>query len=128
MIMTGTKKMASAIAFGLGMILLLATIASLFVAFLARLTTMNDSTLSSIILVFAIISMLVAGFVAGVKAKTKGWLVGSLTGLSFALLILLFQYLGFGKSLAKDSILYHIGYIAASTIGGIIGVNTTKKE
>ncbi|WP_416827446.1 TIGR04086 family membrane protein [Ectobacillus polymachus] len=125
--MTETKKITTAIMFGLGMILLLAAITSFFVALLAKLTTISDSTLSIIIFVCAIISMAIAGIIAGIKAKGKGWIVGSLTGVSFTILVFLINYLGFSKGISSGGLLYHIGCIGASTMGGIIGVNTVKK-
>jgi putative membrane protein (TIGR04086 family) len=126
--MTGTKKLSIAVLFGLGTILLLATVASFCIALLAKMTQLSDSTLIIVVFVLTLISMLISGFVSGVKAKMKGWLAGGSTGLMFSLLVFLVNYLGYSEPLSKENMLYHLGLIAASTIGGIFGVNTAKKE
>lgn len=126
--MTGTKKLTIAVLFGLGTLLLLASLISFCIAMLAKLTSINDSTLIIIVFVLALLSMLIAGFVSGMKAKIKGWLAGAATGLMFLFLVFLINYLGYSETLSKESLMYHLGLIAASTIGGIFGVNNAKKE
>ncbi|WP_028402911.1 TIGR04086 family membrane protein [Ectobacillus panaciterrae] len=126
--MTGTKKLSAAILFGLGTILLLATVVSFCIALLAKLTKISDSSLIIVVFILTLLSMLISGFVSGAKAKMKGWLAGGSTGILFSFLVFLVNYLGYSQPLSKENMLYHLGLIAASTIGGIFGVNTSKKE
>ncbi|MFD3449382.1 TIGR04086 family membrane protein [Microbacteriaceae bacterium 4G12] len=126
--MDGTKKITVAVLFGLGTLLLLASLTSLCMALLLKITKINESSLVITIFVFALISMLVAGFVSGVKAKVKGWLVGGTTGVAYSFLVFLVNYLGYSQSLSSENMLYHAGLIATSMIGGIFGVNVAKKE
>ncbi|MDG4655397.1 TIGR04086 family membrane protein [Ectobacillus antri] len=126
--MSGTKKLSTAVLFGLSTVLVLAAIASFGIALLAKLTNISDSSLVVIIFILAIISMLASGFVSGMKAKMKGWLAGGATGIFFSLFVFLINYLGYSQGLSKESMVYHLGLIAASTIGGIFGVNTANKN
>ncbi|MFX3624534.1 MAG: TIGR04086 family membrane protein [Ectobacillus sp.] len=126
--MSGTKKLSTAVLFGLGTILLLASFTSFLMALLAKVTDIKDSTLFIMISVLAVVSMLASGFVSGLKAKMKGWLAGGFTGLLFSLIVFLVNYLGYSEALSKENMLYHLGLIAASTVGGIFGVNMSKKE
>ena len=62
-------------------------------------------------------------FISGGKAKEKGWMIGALTAVCFSLIILLFQYLGFGKTFTSGQLLFHLGFLGVSMLGGIFGVN-----
>ncbi|CAG9612632.1 TIGR04086 family membrane protein [Bacillus sp. AFS018417] len=125
--MDGTKKLSIAVGFGIVTLLIFACLASIIIALLLKFTNINEGTLSIALFVLAIVSTIIAGFVAGVKAQGKGWFVGGSTGVVFAILVFLVNYLGFSSALSKVQLLYQLVIIAASTIGGILGVNIGKR-
>ncbi|MGG0273888.1 TIGR04086 family membrane protein [Bacillus rhizoplanae] len=125
--MDGTKKLSIAVGFGIVTLLIFACLASIVIALLLKFTNINEGTLSIALFVLAIVSTIIAGFVAGVKAQGKGWFVGGSTGVVFAILVFLVNYLGFSSALSKVQLLYQLVIIAASTIGGILGVNIGKR-
>lgn len=124
--MDGTRKLSIAVGFGIVTLLIFACLASIIIALLLKFTNINERTLSIALLVLAIVSTVIAGFVAGVKAQGKGWFVGGSTGVVFAILVFLVNYLGFSSALSNVQLLYQLVLIAASTIGGILGVNIGK--
>ncbi|EMA6341789.1 TIGR04086 family membrane protein [Bacillus cytotoxicus] len=124
--MDGSKKFSIAIGAGIITILILASITSMIIALLLKFTNINEGTLAITIFILALLSMLIAGFIAGKKAQGRGWLVGVTTGLTFAILVFLIHYLGFSQTLSNSQLLYQLALIGASTLGGILGVNTTK--
>ncbi|HDR7517825.1 TIGR04086 family membrane protein [Bacillus mobilis] len=126
--MDGTKKLSTAIGFGIITLLLLATIISMVMALLLKFTDMNEGTLAVTIFILALLSMLISGFTAGKKAQGKGWLVGFTTGLTFAILVFLVNYLGFSQTLSNSQLLYQLALMGASTLGGIFGVNMSKQN
>ncbi|HDR6308868.1 TPA: TIGR04086 family membrane protein [Bacillus cereus] len=126
--MDGTKKLSTAIGFGIITLLILATIISMVMALLLKFTDMNEGTLAVTIFILALLSMLISGFTAGKKAQGKGWLVGFTTGLTFAILIFLVNYLGFSQTLSNSQLLYQLALMGASTLGGIFGVNMSKQN
>lgn len=126
--MDGTKKLSTAIGFGIITLLILATIISMVMALLLKFTDMNEGTLAVTIFVLALLSMLISGFTAGKKAQGKGWLVGFTTGLTFAILVFLVNYLGFSQTLSNSQLLYQLALMGASTLGGIFGVNMSKQN
>lgn len=126
-VVDGTKKLCIAISFGIITLLLLACLASMVVALLLKFTNIHESTLVITLFVLAILSTLFSGFIAGMKSQGKGWLVGSLTGLTFSCLVFLVNYLGFSHGLSNSQLLYQLALIAASTTGGIFGVNLAKR-
>ncbi len=69
--MDGTKKLSTAIGFGIITLLILASITSMVMALLLKFTNMNESTLTVTILILALLSMLMSGFIAGKKHKGK---------------------------------------------------------
>lgn len=123
----GTKKLSVAIGFGIVTLLILACVASMLIALLLKFTNINEGTLNITLFVLAILSTFVAGFIAGIKAHGKGWLVGLTTGLTFTILVFLVNYLGFSHALSTSQLLYQLALMGASTIGGIFGVNLGKR-
>ncbi|MGG3518934.1 TIGR04086 family membrane protein [Bacillus pseudomycoides] len=125
--MDGTKKLSTAIGFGIITLLIFASVTSMVIALLLKFTNISEGTLTVTLFILAILSMLISGFVAGKKAQGKGWLVGLTTGLTFTILVFLVSYLGFSNSLSKSQLLYQLALMGASTLGGIFGVNMTKR-
>lgn len=126
--MNGTKKLSTAIGFGIVILLILATVTSMIMALLLKFTDMNEGTLAVTIFILALLSMLISGFTAGKKAQGKGWLVGFSTGLTFTILVFLVNYLGFSQTLSNSQLLYQLALMGASTLGGIFGVNMSKQN
>ncbi|PFF08680.1 TIGR04086 family membrane protein [Bacillus cereus] len=126
--MDGTKKLSTAIGFGIVTLLFLATVTSMIMALLLKFTDMNEGTLAVTIFILALLSMLISGFTAGKKAQGKGWLVGFTTGLTFTILVFLVNYLGFSQTLSNSQLLYQLALMGASTLGGIFGVNMSKQN
>lgn len=98
-------------------------IASLLLALLLRFTTFNDPTLSWLAFAVGLIALFFGGFVAGIKGKAKGWVIGGITGIGFTLLTFFVQYLGYHQGFSLEQSLHHSGYILAALFGGVIGVN-----
>ena len=68
----GTKKLSSAIGFGIITLLILASITSMIMALLLKFTNINEGTLVIIIFIIALsIYALLSGFIAGEKAKKR---------------------------------------------------------
>ncbi|MGE0992381.1 TIGR04086 family membrane protein [Bacillus sp. GMa5/2] len=126
--MDGTKKLSTAIGFGIVTLLILASITSMIMALLLKFTNINEGTLTVTIFILALLSMLMSGFIAGKKAQEKGWLVGLTTGLTFTILVFLVNYLGFSQTLSNSQLLYQLALMGASTLGGIFGVNMSKQS
>lgn len=125
--MEGTKRLSIAVGFGIVALLIFACMTSLFIAILLKFTDINEGVLSIVVMVLAILFMLISGFIAGAKAQGRGWFVGAITGLTFFILVFLINYLGYDKPLSNEQLLYQLALIAASTIGGIFGVNLAKR-
>ncbi|PEF42228.1 TIGR04086 family membrane protein [Bacillus wiedmannii] len=126
--MDGTKKLSTAIGFGIITLLIFASIISMVMALLLKFTDMTEETLAVTIFILALLSMLISGFTAGKKAQGKGWLVGFTTGLTFAILVFLVNYLGFSQTLSNSQLLYQLALMGVSTLGGIFGVNMSKQN
>ena len=126
--MDGTKKLSTAIGFGIVTLLILASITSMIMALLLKFTNINEGTLTVTIFILALLSMLMSGFTDGKKAQGKGWLVGFTTGLTFTILVFLVNYLGFSQTLSNSQLLYQLALMGASTLGGIFGVNMSKQS
>lgn len=108
----------------LGLIIL----ASIVLAGLLRFTPLNEPHISWIALGIGFIALFIGGLVAGAKSKTKGWIIGAITGAGFTLFIFAIQYLFYEQAFSLEQTLHHFGYILAAIVGGILGVNTIIQE
>lgn len=108
----------------LGLILGTSVILALFLKF----TSLNESTLSWITLGLGVITLFIGGLVAGLKGKSKGWVIGGIVGLGFTLFVFLVQYLGYEQAFTKEQSLHHLGYLIAAVVGGVFGVNSVVAE
>lgn len=117
-----------ALLYGWIVVLGLVLISSIILAFFLRFTSFNEPTLSWITLSVGLISLFIGGFIAGLKGRVKGWLIGAIVGIGFTLFTFLIQYLGYQQSFTMNQSIHHIGYIVAALMGGIVGVNLVVPE
>lgn len=111
------------ILYGWIIILGLTLIASFLLALLLKFSSFNEPTLSWVTLIIGLISLFIGGFVAGIKGKAKGWVVGVITGIGFTLFTFLVQYLGYQQGFSLQQMVHHTAYIGAALLGGVVGVN-----
>ncbi|KKE80540.1 TIGR04086 family membrane protein [Oceanobacillus caeni] len=117
------KQLFHALLFGWITVLGLILISSVIIAFLLKVTSLDENLLSWIALVIGILSLFIGGLITGLKGKAKGWIVGAITGIGFTVFTFLVQYLGYQQGFSMEQSLHHIGFIFAAVIGGVIGVN-----
>ncbi|WP_085991803.1 TIGR04086 family membrane protein [Oceanobacillus senegalensis] len=117
------RQLFHGLLFGWIVVLSLILVSSIIIAFLLRVTSLEESLLSWIALVIGILSLFVGGLISGLKGKTKGWIIGGLTGVGFTVFTFLVQYLGYQQGFSLEQTLHHLGYIFAALAGGVIGVN-----
>jgi len=122
------KNSFSAILYGVITTFIIVLTFSIVLSLLLRFTSIQESSLTWIIVALSFLALFIGGFVSGGKGKQKGWLVGASTGLLFTLLVFLVQFLGYQNSFSIEQIAYHIGYIIVALLGGVIGVNTAGKR
>ncbi|MBA2873624.1 TIGR04086 family membrane protein [Thermaerobacillus caldiproteolyticus] len=121
-------RLGKAIVYGIVTIFLLAAIVSFFLSLMMKFTSIEESSLTWMIFTSSLLSMFIGGFVAGGKGKEKGWLMGGATGVLFTVIVLLFQFLGLEQSFSLKQWLYHLGFLAAAMLGGVLGVNITASR
>ncbi|SDK51700.1 TIGR04086 family membrane protein [Sediminibacillus albus] len=100
--------------------------ASLILSILLKFTKFGASALDLTTLSISVAALFIGGLVAGIKGKEKGWILGSLTGLGFIIFILLYQYLGYGSGISFAQFIHYAGFLAASLVGGMLGVNISS--
>ncbi|MCZ0702367.1 putative membrane protein (TIGR04086 family) [Natronobacillus azotifigens] len=122
------KNRSTALLYGWITILALLIVASLFFAVLLRFTSISESTIRLFTTLTGLLILLIGALVAGVKAKEKGWIIGVVISLGFSLFIYLYQYLGYQQHFTVEQLLYHGGFLLASILGAVIGVNIGDKQ
>src|SRR5690606_1556554 len=119
------RKLGVAMVYGVVAIFLIVIVSSLLISLLLKFTSLQESSISWVILGASFVALFVGGFVSGGKGKEKGWLIGGGTGLLYSMIVFLVQFLGYDASFTAEQIMYHAGFLAAAIIGGIFGVNMT---
>ncbi|MBB6451894.1 putative membrane protein (TIGR04086 family) [Salirhabdus euzebyi] len=122
-----TKRL-TALLYGWVTIFLFMLISSFILALFIRYTELSSSTLAWLTLGLGLLYLFAGGFLAGVKGKDKGWLLGGITGIGYSLFIFLYQYLAHDQIFQGDQWLYHGLFLVAAIFGGIIGVNMSNSE
>ncbi|MGX1430103.1 putative membrane protein (TIGR04086 family) [Cytobacillus horneckiae] len=122
-----SKALGTSILYGIIAIFTLAIVCSFLFAIILRFTSLQESSVQYVITAISFIALFTGGFISGGKGKQKGWLLGGLTGLIYAIIIFLFQYLGFDKLFNGEQLVYFICYILIAMMGGILGVNMSSK-
>lgn len=95
---------------------------------LLRLTSISEDSLTWVFRILSFIIMLTGGLVAGMLAKNNGYLVGIITAITFSLLILSIQYLGFDQWFSMEQWITHGGFLVASMIGGMLGSSLSRSS
>lgn len=126
--MIEAKRWGRAVFYGVFAILLLALIGSLVLSLLLRFTNLTEESLFWVITSLSFFAVFVGGVVSGGKGKEKGWLLGAMTAVMYTGIVLLFQFLGYGKTLSLESYLYHGGFLVTAMIGGMLGVNLSSSK
>ncbi|QIW80844.1 TIGR04086 family membrane protein [Bacillus tequilensis] len=121
--MEETKQVGKGILYGLIAIFSAMLLTSLAVSLLLTATSLEESSFNWLINAISFLSLFIGGFISGGKGKERGWMIGAMTALSFSMIILLFQYLGFGKTFTAEQLLFHLGFLGVCMLGGIFGVN-----
>src|SRR5690625_2956161 len=96
------KQQFTALMYGWIVVLGLILITSFILALLLRFTTFNDPTLSWVAFVIGLIALFIGGFVAGIKGKAQGWVIGGIIGIGFTLLTFFVQYLGYHQGFSLE--------------------------
>lgn len=111
------------ISYGLSIILL-----AIF-AIILTYTNFPEGSIPTVVLIISIISILYAAKMSAKKAKSKGWLVGSIAGLTYMFILYLISLIFTQRPVFDAHVLFVllIGVITGA-VGGIIGINFKKPE
>src|SRR5690625_1070716 len=99
-----------AIGYGLITIFLCIIVASFFLSLIVHFSSISELTLAIITTIIGIIAIFCGGFIAGLKGKRRGWLIGIATGIVFTAFVFLVQYLGFDQTFSNEQMIYHVSY------------------
>ncbi|MEI2366961.1 TIGR04086 family membrane protein [Niallia circulans] len=122
-----SKHVGSSVLYGLIAIFIMLIASSLFFSLLLRFTSIQESSLRYIITAVSFITLFAGGFISGGKGKERGWFLGGLTGFIYSIIIFLFSFLGSDQLFTIEQTIYHVCYTLICMMGGILGVNLSKK-
>lgn len=97
-------------------------------SFLLYFTSLSDSHLSRLTYIITAISLTSGGFVSGKRAGQKGWYYGGFTGLTYGLILAIIAFLAFDASFNLNGLALIVLTFLFGSLGGIFGVNTSKKN
>ncbi|QQK75655.1 TIGR04086 family membrane protein [Salicibibacter cibarius] len=97
--------------------------AGLIIATLLRFGSVTEQSMMGITIGITIVVTLIGGFAAGLRSRSKGWLVGLSAGLLFACAAAFMQYLGYGIHLSLNQIIVFLAAIVSASFGGMVAVS-----
>ncbi|MFD2656832.1 TIGR04086 family membrane protein [Gracilibacillus thailandensis] len=103
-------------------------LASVILTLLLRFTSLGESTLEMATLFISFIALFTGGLIAGLKAKHKGILIGTITSLLFTFVVFCYRFLGLQAGFSVVELVNHSAYLLLAIIGAIIGVNLSSEE
>ncbi|WP_233522566.1 TIGR04086 family membrane protein [Peribacillus glennii] len=121
-----SKKMGTAILYGVSSIFILFIISSFVFATLLRFTSITESSLTYIIMAGSFITMFIGGFISGGKGKKQGWVLGGSTGLVYMVIVMSYQYLGNDSLFSLREWIYQGCFVVTAMMGGVLGVNLSS--
>jgi putative membrane protein (TIGR04086 family) len=101
-------------------------VGSFIVALFMRYTSMKTDQLPLLVYTLNALSLLIGGFVSGKRAGQKGWAVGGIQGIIYALFLMLICFLSLDASISIHPGLLMLCAFGLSSIGGIFGVNVSR--
>lgn len=123
-----SKRMGSAVLFGVVTIFVIALITSLIFSLLLKFTGLTEQSIYWFVFALSFLTLFIGGFVSGGKGQSKGWLLGASTGLCYSFIVFLIQFLGYDQVFTAQQFLFHGGSIAVAILGGVFGVNMTSNR
>ena len=117
-----------ALLYGWIFILVFILVSSFILTLILQFTEIRQQTLSWVAFSVGLIGLFIGGMITGIKGKSKGWIIGGLTGVGFTVFIFLVQFLGYQNGFSLDQTLHHLGFILAAILGGMIGVNVIQGQ
>ncbi|GAK05247.1 hypothetical protein JCM19037_3729 [Geomicrobium sp. JCM 19037] len=96
---------------------------SLILATILRFSSFTEQSLGAVTIAITLTITFIGGLVAAIRAGSKGWLFGLLAGVSFVLLALSIQFLGYGTPVVMSQLIVFSLCIVTALIGGMIGVS-----
>jgi len=120
--------MGTAIMYGLAVIFVIAIVTSFIFATLLRFTSIQESSLTYIIMAISFLALFIGGFISGGKGKKQGLILGGGTGILYFLIIFIFQYLGYDTLFTFKQWVYYACFIITAMMGGVLGVNVSSNR
>ncbi len=113
------KKAGISLLYIIGIMLIM----TLFITLLNYFSIIGGKALTTFKIITCILSLFVGGFIIGKKSDKKGWIEGIKLSLIFLVLLILFNYLGLGKTPQLKNLIYYSIIITSCVFGSMIGIN-----
>jgi len=124
-------KYSQLVALGIGLAVAYAITCIVFIAYAIFITytEMTTDSLPLVVTITSIVSALIAGYDAAKAAHKRGWLWGLVAGLLYAVILVIIGY-WIGQDFAFDlrTITTLLLSIAGGGLGGVIGINFSKRQ
>lgn len=123
-IKSGMKSLFSGVMIGYAITLLVFIIYAILLTY----TDVTENNIGLVTTVTSVISVVIAGFDAAKGVTKKGWLWGILAGILYAVLLIGLISFMQGSVVFNSRIISLIAIsMAGGGLGGVIGINTTRK-
>lgn len=116
----------SSMLYGIMYTVILVLAGSLLLALLLEWTPLQESQMPVAMFLVNGIALLCGGFIAGRRSEARGWLSGAMSGLGYALVMLIIGFLAFDLKIGPEALLFLTTAVCLGTLGGALGINTSR--
>lgn len=121
------NALANPIIAGLSYMIAIVLIGSFLTALLLQYTSLSEAKIPIFTYGVNLIGLLIGGFISGRRASERGWFYGGISGFLYGCILLLVAFLAFDAEFTSKSFVSLIGAFSSAAIGGIFGVNVSRK-
>jgi putative membrane protein (TIGR04086 family) len=121
------KSFSYGVMFGTLAVFALVLAFSFIFSLILRFSSLNEGSLQLTITILSFLSLFIGGFISGSRSGKKGWISGGLTGVTYSLIMMLYQFLAYNSFFQWEQLVYHICFTLTAMMGGVLGVNLTKQ-
>jgi putative membrane protein (TIGR04086 family) len=119
-------RISSPLISGLVYSLILMAIGTILISLILFSTKTQESSLLLLTTIAHGISLFVGGWVSGKRAGNRGWYHGVMLGIVYVTILLIIGFLAYDTGINLTSLKLLTLFLAASTLGGMLGVNSQK--
>ncbi len=112
----------------IGIMILMFLVFTFLITILNYFNIIGKNWVTTLEIIFPILTFLIGGFSIGKNSHQNGWLEGLKLAVIFIILMILFNYLGLRNHLELKNLIYYLILTITCIFGSMVGINQKEKK